>query len=493
MQERYRDLLVGRSNKQLFEIYSGQNILPKQLNPNNLDRRCSQALTLLQPGARLGKAPDKRSLIAQAVRTASESGGKDFAGLTMEEKARFCAGLAFVMSTRSRQEAAARTIRNKEKLSFEQAKVAQEQSGMPTLIGTIDGEPFMTVEPNGKGTVFLDHRHPQIVYTAASQPVVSEPPRFGRQWLKPIERDNNPFLTNQKPKTTSRSPSLAGRLIGIGATIITLAMAVLLKPATAHAAPDKTALSLDQSPEEVPVMSQEDFTNWSNQFPLDARRSLQDLVTENKEYGFDGRVAFEIVLMEKWLNSGGLSFTLSPNIVREVYGKYIAACESNPNGFWRELIAGVAQSYISEIRAVLGNFNPAQPAKSAIEVERPEVPAKVFNNRQPSPNFAGVLERSVLIEDAADLGKALMLYGYNPEEIANFLDQVKFRPQQPIDAGNFSISKAYNIFDLVRATAKRGIALSVADVIKGLEYIKQKATTMSSSDAIDGYLEQVSR
>lgn len=471
MKERYSSM-VGRSNQQLFEICSGQNnTLPEQLYP---DKRYLQALKLLlrlqesrgllepadeskldspkagscgllgrggsqsgesgaiHPDLRSVKTPDKYSLIAQAVRTANENGGKDFTGLTLEEKARFCTTLATTMSNRSRQEAAARAMQN-------------------------HGESFFkTIGEKGRKR------------QAQTRLAPSNPPE--------LTQKRSGFIRRARKKVE------AGIRIALAAFAISTTSVI---PMDVFAA---TSYEPDLS-EEVPTLHQEDFTKWSNRFPQDTRKSLQDIVTENKEVGFDGRVASEIVFMENQLNSRGFSFSLSPNMVRETYAKYITACGSNPNSFWQEIISGVAQNYVDEVKVVVANFD-LQSIKPAQKAENTEVPNA---GRKPNPNFAEMTKRPVIIENISDFEQALTLYGYNPDEISDIYKSVKLNPQREFDLKNFSFSRAYTIFDLLREAAKRRIALSETEMIAGLEYVKRDAVNTSSLDAIDRYLSQFSK
>lgn len=475
MKERYT--LAGRSNQQLFDSFSWQNINDLALQPN-VDKKYLQALRLLQPGARLGavspylesvESPDRRSLIARAVRTASENGGKDFAVLSIEERAQFCVFLAHKMSTRSRQEAAAKRY---------YGTAAKKSTNIPV-------ESAVIATPV---TVFEQQ---QTIIPEPEIPSVAEQQKPGNGRLNRLKGRLTSRISNARKVITANVQ--VGLRIGLAALAISASTPAINVFAASNLEP-----GLSDSIE-VPTMQQGDFTKWSSQFPQATRRSLQDIVTENKEFGFDGRVASELVLIEQLLNSRKLSFSLSPNIVKEAYGKYIAACENDePDGNWREIITRVVQGYSDEIRVVVDNFDwqsirltQAQPAENANVVvsKTPEKP--VFSNRKPNPDFAGMLKRSVIIEDAADFDQTLILYGYNQEEINRIHESMKIIPGYKFDSQNSSISRAYILYDLLRTAAKRKIALSETQLKAGLKFVEANPN-LFSLDVIDKFLDQLS-
>ncbi|MBI2590300.1 MAG: hypothetical protein HYW33_00245 [Candidatus Blackburnbacteria bacterium] len=471
MKERDISFLVGRSNQQLLEICSSQGptVLPQQLTP---DRRYLQALSLLQPGLRLGtarpelkeiKTPDRHSLIAQAVRTASENGGENFAGLTLEEKASFCASLATIMANRSRQEAAARTIRNQgesffkaigEKGRTSQAKARMAASGSPTIVYT---RPKPTVEPQSD------------VQPSVKVKRDIKPPKPARGFIG--------WMTWAKT--------------GIRAALAALTISASAGPVDVFANSHQEA---DVSATQVPTMTKEDFANWSNQFPQNVRKSLQNMVNEDKTVGFDGRVASEIVFMERRLNLEGLSYSLSPNIVQELYGKYISACESSPGNPWQDIIASAAQGYAGEIKVAIAQFNPQRigaHTENGTRIQTEKKQETEHGNKKPTPNFSEMAKRSIIIQDIGDFEQALILYGYSPEEIYRIKKIVVLSPQRGPDPKNFSFGAAYDILDLLLEATRRRVALSEAEAMKGLDFVRRNRSLMSSSDAISKYLAQI--
>lgn len=384
-----------------------------------------------------------------------------------------------------------------------------------TTFGIVGDDVFMKITPNGEVTILppnygekanKDQKREPI---AAPQPV-SEPPRFGKLLLKP--GPENPF-PGPKQKETLKEPSLARRLkdnvkfaaAGIGVAIA-LATAVLPKPGIASAAPSETSSLVDQIPqlqspaddkEEVPTMSYEDFIKWSNRFPKDTRRALSDLVTLDKG-AFDGRVATEVASMEKKLNSGRFSFSLSPHMVNEFYAKYIAECENNPSDFWQDIIDQVGQDYISEIRDFitgidLSNIQPSvqpstqpqvkEPASDSTESIKTEAPKIIdFGDRIPNPDFNKILKHSVILDSQEDFVQILVLQEFNAGEIEKFKVLLKFGTLIS------SYSDQDTIFEILREAAKKNLALSPAQVATGLQFVQKNNINLGFLDAVELYI-----